>query len=203
MLAAEIIVGEEPKQLRAQLKDFGIPWRDAEGQGIRSLRQLNEHSTPADVEELADLCATAQVALVSDCGTPGFCDPGASLVAVCRKRGLSVTAAPGPSSLMTALMLSSRRIDEFVFVGFLPANSEERHKKLQGLRNEKRTLIFMDTPYRLEKTLQQLSEVFGSRTGLLAADLTLPTEWVVEAPLSQIAQQVRGRKAEFVLVIYS
>src|SRR5438045_691923 len=90
--SCDLVIGEEKREVELLLKRAGaFP---------KSYELLNEHSRPADVEKLVLECAHKTVALVSDCGTPGFCDPGADLVHLCRKKGISIKALPGPSSLM-------------------------------------------------------------------------------------------------------
>ncbi len=105
------------------LEEFKESTRFLRAQGIsgKTYEQLNEHSTPEDILRLTQLCAEKEVALITDCGTPGFCDPGADLVRECRKKNISVKTMPGPSSLMAMLSLSSQRLDQFVFRGFMAA----------------------------------------------------------------------------------
>lgn len=192
--AASIVVGEERKEVSKLLKRLGI-----EG---KRMELLNEHSRDEDVKELADFCAKERVALVTDCGTPGFCDPGARLVALCRKRGIPVRSLPGASSLMVILSLSGRDLRQFVFRGFLPAEREERARALTELEREKRPIVLMDTPYRLGRLLQELAAKWPKRQALLGLDFTLPTEDVWEGELSALSARAKDRKAEFMLVVY-
>ncbi|MCB0351594.1 MAG: methyltransferase, partial [Bdellovibrionales bacterium] len=118
----DILIGEEHRVASTMLKKLGLEQRE--------IYLLNEHSNKKDIDELVKLCAEKNVALISDCGTPGFSDPGAELIERCRKNNIQVSSAPGASSLMTLLSLSSQRINQFVFVGFLPANNEARVEAL-------------------------------------------------------------------------
>jgi 16S rRNA (cytidine1402-2'-O)-methyltransferase len=163
---------------------------------------LNEHSRDEDVRELADFCSKERVALVTDCGTPGFCDPGARLVALCRQRGIKVRSLPGASALMVLLSMSGSNLREFVFRGFLPAEREERGRALAELDREKRPIVLMDTPYRLDRLVSELAQKWPKRRALLGLDFTLPTEQVWEDELSALASRVKDRKAEFMLVVY-
>ncbi|MES2963090.1 MAG: SAM-dependent methyltransferase [Bdellovibrionota bacterium] len=192
--AASLVIGEERKEVSKLLKRLGI-----EG---KRMELLNEHSRDDDVRELADFCAGARVALVTDCGTPGFCDPGARLVALCRKRGIPVRSLPGASSLMVLLSMSGENLREFVFRGFLPAEREERARALNELEREKRPIVLMDTPYRLGRLMTELSAKWPKRRALLGLDFTLATEAVWEDELSALALRVKDRKAEFMLVVY-
>jgi 16S rRNA (cytidine1402-2'-O)-methyltransferase len=188
------VIGEERKEVSKLLKRLGI-----EG---KRMELLNEHSRDEDVHDLANMCRSQRVALVTDCGTPGFCDPGARLVALCRSRGIAVRSLPGASSLMVLLSMSGDNLREFVFRGFLPVEKEERARALNELDREKRPIVLMDTPYRLERLLSELSAKWPKRRALLGLDFTLPTEAVWEAELSALAAKVKGRKAEFMLVVY-
>lgn len=191
---ADIVIGEERKEVSKLLKSLGI-----EG---KRLELLNEHSTDADVRELLDLCRTQKVALVTDCGTPGFCDPGSRLVAACRSEGLSASPLPGASSLMCLLSVSGQYMREFLFRGFLPAEREARSQALRELERERRTVVLMDTPYRLGKLLGELSERWPERRALLGCDFTQPTETVIEAKLKELPALIGERKAEFILALF-
>lgn len=192
--AASVVIGEERREVSTLLKRLGI-----EG---KRMELLNEHSRDDDVRELADFCSRERVALVTDCGTPGFCDPGAKLVALCRKRGIAVRSLPGASSLMVLLSMSGSDLREFVFRGFLPAEREERARALKELERERRPIVLMDTPYRLSRLLSELSAKWPKRRALLGLDFTLPTEAVWEGELDSLAARVKDRKAEFMLVVY-
>lgn len=191
---ADIVIGEERKEVSKLLKASDIQNKE--------LYLLNEHSTDADVAELLRLCRERNVALVSDCGTPGFCDPGARLVAACRAATIPVTTAPGASSLMCLLALSGKRMDEFLFRGFLPAERESRTRAMRELANERRPVVLMDTPYRLSKLLSELASLFPARRALLGLDFTQASEELLEGELRELAPRVQGRKAEFMLLLY-
>jgi 16S rRNA (cytidine1402-2'-O)-methyltransferase len=104
---------------------------------------------------------------------------------------------------MGLLSLSSERIDQFVFRGFLPAETEARRKALQELQREKRPIVLMDTPYRLKKTLGDLNEFFPKRRLLLALNLSQPEEVLLEGTPSAIGGQLTSEKAEFMMLIYA
>lgn len=191
---AEVIIVEEFKESSA--------WLRAQGISGKTFEQLNEHSTPEDLKRLGELCSRLKVALITDCGTPGFCDPGADLVRECRARGIPVAALPGASSLMLLLSLSSVRLDQFYFRGFLPAKTEEREKAYRELSRHLEPIIMMDTPYRFEKTVGELALHFPDRKILLGLDLTQPTEVILEALGKELPQKAPRRKAEFLALIY-
>ncbi|MFS4458203.1 16S rRNA (cytidine(1402)-2'-O)-methyltransferase [Bdellovibrio sp. HCB2-146] len=191
---AEIIICESTKEASKLLRAHGISGKKYE--------VLDEHSTPDDKAALVPLCADHKVALVTDCGTPGFCDPGADLVRLCRQKNVPVKSVLGASALMGLLSLSGQRLDEFVFRGFLPAETESRGKALKELTKEHRAIIVMDTPYRLKKTLNDMKEHFSNRKFLLTLNLSQEDETVLEGAIDKIISGLKFEKAEFMLLIY-
>jgi 16S rRNA (cytidine1402-2'-O)-methyltransferase len=191
---ADVIVGEERKILMPFLKSHGCHEKMVEW--------LNEHSKERDVDFLVDLCKTKKVALVSDCGTPGFCDPGSLLVKRCRSLGIEVKSLPGASSLMTLISLSGERLDRFQFWGFLSTDKEPRQKSLNLLKTIREPVILMDTPYRLSRLMDELKAVIPSRQCLLGLELTKPEEFTISNSIAKTADLVRDKKLEFVLLIY-
>lgn len=187
-----LVIGEERKEASKLLKFLDLHQKP--------IAELNEHSKAKDWNELVDACARESVVLVSDCGTPGFCDPGAELVAACRKRGVPVFSVPGPSSLAAFLSVCGQRLEEFVFRGFLPANREDRGRAMQSLKNESRPVILMDTPYRLGRLLNELAEMDRSRKITLGMDLSTDREQVVTATADSLAEQFGDKKSEFMLL---
>lgn len=193
--AADVVILEEFKESTRFLRDHGISGKKME--------QLNEHSTPDDLKNLMQLCNEQNVVLITDCGTPGFCDPGADLVRLCRQKNIAVKTIPGASSLMGLLSLSSQRLDQFVFRGFIPAENVARAAVLAELKKEKRAIILMDTPYRFQKMLQEMQTHFSDRSMLVALNLTQETEMVIEGYAKDIlAKTGLPSKAEFMLLIY-
>jgi 16S rRNA (cytidine1402-2'-O)-methyltransferase len=165
---------------------------------------LNEHNESEGTEEIIQALLSGQsIALISDCGTPSFADPGTELVKKCIEFGISVRAIPGPSSLMAAISLSPLPLKEFYFAGFLPRSEEERKKKLFSLKGLKVPIILMDTPYRLGKTLKETSLNFGKdRLVTLAIDLTYPAESLMHGPVGEVSQKIKDRKGEFILILH-
>jgi 16S rRNA (cytidine1402-2'-O)-methyltransferase len=216
LLEAKLVIGEEFRPLTTLLKKIGRPRTTpnlrANPPEIADLEVLNEHSKPEDVKNLADRViaihkAGGFTALMSDCGTPGFCDPGAPLVAELRRRGVASSAAPGASALMCLLSLSGVRLDQFFFRGFLPASREERDAAVRELAREKRPVVVMDTPYRLEKLLAELSGAMPTRLATLGCDFTSSRETVLQGTLSELSKKWSKRpddqrKAEFMILLH-
>jgi 16S rRNA (cytidine1402-2'-O)-methyltransferase len=190
---AEFLILEEFKEGTRFLRHHGISQKE--------MQLLNEHSKPEDLQELVEKCKNLKVALITDCGTPGFSDPGSELVRLCRQKNIPVETCPGPSSLMAAISLFGAKLEQFVFRGFLPAENVARAKALKDLTSEKRPIVLMDTPYRLEKTMKDLLDYFPHRKVLLAMNLTQENQWVLEGKPTELIHQVKG-KAEFILIIY-
>jgi 16S rRNA (cytidine1402-2'-O)-methyltransferase len=191
---AEVVIGEERREVSKLLKAHSI-----EG---KVMELLNEHSRDEDVNDLLVMCRTQNVALVTDCGTPGFCDPGARLVAACRREGILVSPVPGASSLMCLLAVCGENMRQFLFRGFLPAEREERARALAALDREARPVVLMDTPYRLARLMQELAERWPERSALIGCDFTSPQERILQAKLKDLRGLVGENKAEFILVVF-
>lgn len=192
--SSDIIICEELKPAKVLLKRLGM---DPEK---KVLHPLNEHSSKTDVTALLDICRKGKVALISDCGTPGFCDPGADLVEACHREKIPLDVNPGPSSLMALLALSGVNLKEFHFVGFLPAQKEERLKKIDRLKGVRIPFVVMDTPYRLQATLRDLAVDSGNARAILGIDLTGRGHQVVRDKLKALAAQ-EWPKEPFVLMV--
>lgn len=196
--SAEVLICESTKEASKLLKALNL--KDP-GQTTH-YEVLDEHSTAEDLQALLKLCQTKTVALVSDCGTPGFCDPGNDLIALCRKNDVLVKSVLGASSLMGLLSLSSQKIDQFVFRGFIPADSEKRKLEWNVLKKEKRAFVLMDTPYRLKKMIDEVAANLENRTVMLALNLSQENETILEGKPSVVKKQLKMDKAEFMLLVY-
>ena len=191
---ADVIICESTKEASKLLKAHGLK--------AKEYRVLDEHSRPDDVIELLEICKEKTVALVSDCGTPGFCDPGAELVGLCRRNNVTVKSVLGASSLMGLLSLAGRKIPQFHFRGFLPAENEERKRSWTELKKSKEATILMDTPYRLGKLLTEVKEHCPGRVVLLALNLSQENEVVLEGRIEDVVSRWNQEKSEFMLLLY-
>ena len=173
-------VVEEARTVRRYLSRAGLKGH------IEELRlvELNEHTTPAEVEAMLPLFDEGNnVGLISEAGLPAVADPGAALVALCHRHGIEVVPQVGPSSLMLALMGSGLNGQSFAFRGYLPAKTDERRaairevEKLSGALHQ--TQIFIETPYRNDALLADLLANLSPQTRLcLAADLNLESQTI-------------------------
>ncbi|MBK7960578.1 MAG: methyltransferase [Bdellovibrionales bacterium] len=194
---AEVIICEGTKETSKLLKHHQIK--------ARKYELLNEHSKPEDLQTLADLCKTQTVALVTDCGTPGFCDPGADLVRLCHQNNIPYTSLLGPSALMGIISLSGLRLDQFLFRGFLPAENEARAMAWSRLKKTKATqgiaVVILDTPYRLKKTMTELHTHFPDRECVLVLNLSQSDETILKGIPEKIIKNLPFEKAEFMVLI--
>ena len=190
------ILCEERRVGSTLLKQLDIPQK--------TLVELNEHNEDALAQEfILALAQGENLALISDCGTPAFADPGALLIQFAMEAGFRVVPVPGASSLMTLLSALPQKVDEFFFVGFLPRKEEDRRRKLMELRKLHVPIVLMDTPYRLERTLQDIQKTFGKNHIItIGLNLTQPREAVIHDTVGAILSKVRGQKAEFILIVH-
>jgi 16S rRNA (cytidine1402-2'-O)-methyltransferase len=190
----DLIIGEEAKELRARLKQWGLSPQ-------KEMRLLNEHSIETDIHELLELCRNQTVALVSDCGTPGFFDPGPELVTLARKAGVPVKSVPGPSSIAAFISVSGYRFNEFYFAGFLPAKEEQRAAKWQQLTTLKVPIFVMDTPYRFKKIVPELKRYFLNKSVIIGCDLSTDQELIKHTTIKSLDDAEFPAKPEFILAI--
>ncbi|MCB8964693.1 MAG: 16S rRNA (cytidine(1402)-2'-O)-methyltransferase [Bacteroidales bacterium] len=168
---------------------------------LKSHHKFNEHKTVEFVAER--IVAGETVALISDAGTPGISDPGFLLVRTCVEHGVEVECLPGATAFVPALVASGLPSDRFVFEGFLP-QKKGRNKRIEALRDEERTIVFYESPFRLVKLLAQLAEVFGpERRVSVSRELTKLHEETVRGTLAEVAAHfdAKGVKGEIVVVV--
>ncbi len=171
----------------------------------KELIELNEHTEREHIPELvARLKRGEHLALISDHGTPLLADPGARLVERVIAERIAVTAIPGASSLLAALVVSGLPIEHFRFVGLLSAKKETRRAELRQLKDERETWIIFDAPYRLSALLADLRGVLGAqRRVAIACNLTMADENVVRGTLGEVVERFKRNpfKGEFVVVV--
>lgn len=195
--SVQVVICEELREGTTLLKRLGIPDKE--------IMQLNEHN---EQELAADLVIKmhlgASMALISDCGTPVFSDPGSYLIQHASELGIKIVPIPGPSSLMAALSILDFHLEKFVFGGFLGRDPDDRRRELFSLKAMRMPIVLMDTPYRLGALLDDIGKVFGKNHRVtLACDLTLPKETIYRGTVAEVRQQTNNRKAEFILIVHS
>jgi 16S rRNA (cytidine1402-2'-O)-methyltransferase len=168
---------------------------------LRSHHKFNEHQSVKAIAE--QIAAGLDVALISDAGTPGISDPGFLLVRTCLELGVDVECLPGATAFVPALVQSGMPCDRFVFEGFLP-QKKGRSKRLEALRDEERTMVFYESPFRLVKLLEQLMVVFGpDRRVSVSRELTKLHEETLRGTLYEVAAHLNSKtvKGEVVVVV--
>lgn len=192
----DFIICEEYKEAKRLLHHLKIE---------KELHSLNEHNEKEFSFDLLKLIQEKKsAALISDCGTPLFSDPGITLVNLCIESGIEIIPIPGASSLMAALVGSGFNINKFYFAGWLSPKSDLRKKELLRLKGIKELIIIMETPYRLKSILSDITKVFSEKTkGVIAFNLTLPTEQFYRGSIKDLLKLVEEKnlKGEFVLMI--
>lgn len=142
-----------------------------------------------------------QIALVSDAGTPGICDPGEEVIKKCIEEEITIVPIPGACAMINALICSGLDTKEFVFIGFLPLNKKNRKEKLEEIKNTTKTMIIYEAPHKIETTLKDLKENIGNRKIVLARELTKIHEEYIRENIDILIEKSKGLKGEIVLII--
>lgn len=193
-----VLLVEEHKVARQRWLKWGLP-REA----IEKFQLYNEHTSDKMKDEvMKELKAGKTVYLMSDCGLPAFCDPGQNLVDLCHKRGVKVTSTPFPNSIALAVALSGFSHARFSFCGFVPVKEPDRGSWIKAELKRTETLVWMETPYRLKKLLEDLHASGTKREAFLAMDLGSPSEKLIRGTVASLKGAIpEGEKREFVLII--
>ena len=194
-----IFVIEDLKPGRRRWLGFKLP-REC----VDSFVLYNEHTASVVSKELlVELQKGKNVFLMSDGGLPAFYDPGVELVNLCHQNQIRVTSTPFFNSVSLALALSGFSHKKFWFEGFLPIDSDERHKAIKNILNLKTTAILMDTPYRLKRVLEEFQSEWGSskKKIFVALDLNAPTEELRRGTPKELLNVITDVKREFVLIV--
>lgn len=193
---AEVIAAEDTRTTQRLLQALQVANRPR-------LIALHDHNEKHKAVELAALAAESDLVVLSDAGMPTVSDPGYGLVAEAVAQGVTVTAIPGPSAVLTALAISGLPTDRFSFEGFLPRKSGERRAVLSGLATEARTMVFFESPSRLAQTLADMATVLGSeRRVAVCRELTKLYEEVRRGTAAElVAWAEAGVKGEIVVVV--
>jgi len=192
----DVILAEDTRNTSNLLKFYEIK------NTLKSYHSYNEHKIQQLI--INSLKEGSIMALVSDAGTPGISDPGYLIVKACLMNDIEIECLPGPTAFVPALVKSGLPTDRFAFEGFLP-HKKGRKKRLDTLINEKRTMIFYESPYRIIKTLNDFISYFGpSRKASVSRELSKRYEETVNGDLESIIQHFEedGKvKGEFVIIV--
>lgn len=192
------ILAEDTRHSKRLLNHYGISTK---------LRSCHEHNEQSQIDWVqSQLDSGADLALISDAGTPLISDPGFVLVRALRLAGYSVLAVPGPSSIIAALSVAGLPTDGFVFDGFLPAKSSARQTALMGYENEHRTIVLLESSHRIQACLADIVAVLGGhRQVVIARELTKRFETVLAGQASEVLDVVHANedhtRGEFVVML--
>lgn len=199
LASADVIAAEDTRTARKLMEIHGVPLNG------RRLVAFHDHSGAGAIAPLvAAIREGGSVAYVSEAGTPLVADPGYELAGAVIAAGLPVTAAPGPSAVLSALTVSGMPTDRFAFVGFLPAAKAARETEIAALRDAAFTLVFYESPKRVGEMLANLRDILGGeRQGVVCRELTKKFEEVVRGDLATLAQEFGNRsvKGEIVVLV--
>lgn len=191
----DTILAEDTRVTRVLLQHLQIDKR------ILAHHQHNEHNAVQEIVRM--LIEGNTIALVSDAGTPGISDPGFLLVRECIKQNIEIACLPGPTAFVPALVMSGLPCERFVFEGFLP-QKKGRQTRLEQLKTETRTMVFYESPFRLVKTLEQLSAYLGTdREASVSRELTKFYEENKRGTLLELTGYFKSKtvKGEIVIVV--
>jgi 16S rRNA (cytidine1402-2'-O)-methyltransferase len=191
---ANLVAAEDTRQTQKLLRRYEI---------VKPMVSYHEHNKISRVGEILSALAGGDVALVSDAGTPGLNDPGYELVRATLEAGYPVSAIPGPSAPVMALVVSGLPTDAFLYLGYLPRRGAERRRRLREVREISYTLIFLETPHRLLEALEDMQAELGNRPIAVARELTKIHEEIFRGTVQQAREHFNRiePRGEFTLVV--
>jgi 16S rRNA (cytidine1402-2'-O)-methyltransferase len=187
-----LVAAEDTRKTRRLLNAYNIE---------TPLTSYHEHSSRAKLDYLLSHLEKEDLAIVSEAGMPGLSDPGYDLIIAAIDRGISVVPVPGPSAVITALVVSGLPTDQFVYVGFLPRRKGHRQRLLSSISDESRTIVAFEAPHRLRGALADVEEILGDRRVSVCRELTKVHEEVFRGRVGQAREHFAQPRGEFSLVI--
>ena len=189
----DIIAAEDTRHTLKLLNHFEIS---------KPLISYHRHNEDTKTEILIkELITGKDIALVSDAGTPGICDPGEEIIKECIEQNIEVIPIPGACAMINALICSGISTKEFIFIGFLPLNKKLRKEKLEEIQKANKTLILYEAPHKLESTLKDLSTILEDRKIVLAREITKIHEEFIRGDIEFLIEKSKEIKGEIVLII--
>ena len=191
----DLIAAEDTRRTKKLLNAYEIKTP------LISLHEHNEKEKSALI--ISKIMSGANVAYVSDAGTPCISDPGHYLVGIARDKNISVVPIPGPSAVVTALSAAGFPADNFLFCGFLPAKGNKRRQFLELLKNEEKTIVFYESPVRFPATLHDIYDVLGDREIVVAREMTKKFEEIKKGKIADLigSEKFGKAKGEFTIVL--
>jgi 16S rRNA (cytidine1402-2'-O)-methyltransferase len=191
--AVDLVVCEDTRHTRKLLTHYKIQ---------KPLESYHQNSGPAKLHRLIDTMQNGKsIAYVTDAGTPGISDPGSRLVAASTKAGIDVVTIPGASAVTSTLAITGFPTDKFSFAGFIP-HKKGRHAFLQRIADAKETTVFFESTHRIDKLLEEISEIIGNKRSLIVArEITKKHETVYRGTIEEIKEQMTEKRGEFTIVV--
>lgn len=189
----DVIIAEDTRHTLKLLNHLNIS---------KPLISYHRHNEEQRKEMIIDKLKNGEnIAIVSDAGTPGICDPGEVLIHECIKENIKIVPIPGACAMINALIASGISTKEFTFLGFLPLNKKLRKEKLEYIKNETKTVIIYEAPHKLKSTLEDLKEILEKRKVVIARELTKIHEEFIRGTIDEILEKADSLKGEIVLII--
>ena len=188
----KLIAAEDTRQTKRLLKAYDIK---------TPITSYHEHNKWTKLDYLLNCLEEGNVALVCDGGMPGISDPGYELIVTVSQKGIPIVAIPGPSVVTTALAVSGLPLEKFTYLGFLPRKTKERQRRLRSAADEDGTIVALESPHRLQATLNDILLVLGDRKVAVCRELTKIHEEVFRGTISQALEHFTETRGEFTLVI--
>ncbi len=188
----KLIAAEDTRKTKRLLNTYDIK---------TPMTSYHEQNKRAKLGYILGRLEEVDVALVSEAGTPGISDPGYELIVAASQRGIPVVPIPGPSAIITALVISGLPTDRFIYIGFLPRKSGDRRRLLESVAAELGTIVALEAPHRLKEALNDILLVLGDRRAAICRQLTKIHEEVFRGTIRQALEHFTEPKGEFTLVI--
>ena len=189
----DLIAAEDTRQTLKLLNHFEIS---------KPLISYHRHNEEVKSEILIQKLEKGEnIALVSDAGTPGICDPGEDVIKNAIEEGINVVPIPGACAMINALIASGIDTKEFIFLGFLPLNKKTRIEKLKEIEKSEKTIIIYEAPHKMKNTLKELSEILQERKIVLARELTKIHEEFIREDINFLMEKIENLKGEMILII--
>ena len=189
----DLIAAEDTRQTLKLLNHFEI---------AKPLISYHRHNEEIKSDILIEKLKNGEnIALVSDAGTPGICDPGEEVIKKAIEEGIEVIPIPGACAMINALIASGIETNEFSFLGFLPLNKKLRKEKLEEIKKSEKTIIIYEAPHKMKSTLQDLKNILENRKIVLARELTKIHEEFIRKNIDEILNEIDNLKGEMILII--
>ena len=189
----DLIAAEDTRQTLKLLNHFEIS---------KPLISYHRHNEEVKSEILIQKLENGEnIALVSDAGTPGICDPGEEVIKKAIEEGINVIPIPGACAMINALIASGIDTKEFMFLGFLPLNKKTRIEKLKEIEESEKTIIIYEAPHKMKNTLKELSEILKEKKIVLARELTKIHEEFIREDINSLMEKIENLKGEMILII--